>query len=106
MVIIDLRDMRLAILTIDDSTVCDQQERECDGISCKICQFNKIGVDVKFLMEMIFRNVRDYLVDDANSRKDAVTKAEDISCNIIQLLLKEEADERVIGEKVFKKIIH
>ncbi len=97
--------MRLVILTTDKiQTICDQQEQECQGINCKECQFNKIGVDTKFLKEQIYKQVLDILED--SKEIDNWIKAQKISNSLINLLLKEESDQLIIGSKIFKKSIH
>ena len=97
--------MRLVILTTDKiQTICDQQEQECQGINCKQCQFNKIGVDTKFLKEKIYKRVLDIFED--SKEIDNWIKAQKISNSLIDLLLKEESDQLIIGSKIFKKSIH
>ena len=97
--------MRLAILTTNKvQSICDQQEQDCNGVNCKTCQFNKIGVDTKFLKEQIYKEVLKILEEkDAN---DNWIKAQKISNCLIEILLKEESDQTIIGSKIFKKSIH
>ena len=97
--------MRLVILTTDKiQTICDQQEQECQGINCKQCQFNKIGVDTKFLKEKIYKQVLDIL--EESKQTDNWIKAQKISNSLIDLLLKQVSDQLIIGSKIFKKSIH
>ena len=83
---------------------CDQQEQECQGINCRTCQFNKIGVDTKFLKEKIYKGVLKIL-EEKNSNDNWI-KAQKISNCLIDVLLKEESDQSIIGSKIFKKSIH
>ena len=97
--------MRLVILTTDKiQTICDQQDQECQGINCKQCQFNKIGVDIKFLKEQIYKQVLNILEDSKETNN--WIKAQKISNGLIDLLLKEESDQAIIGSKIFTKNIH
>lgn len=96
--------MRLIILKTDDiKTACDQQDSECNGINCKTCQFNKIGIDVEFFKKQIYTSVLDFLNKDQNNIYD---KAQLLTNLFISILNKEESDQSIIGSKIFKKIIH
>lgn len=96
--------MKLAILTCDEDSVCDQQDKICDGINCKTCQFNKYGIDIEYFRKQLYTIIRNYL--DDNREKDYLSKADDLSHIIIKELIQEESNERIIGEKVFKKKLH
>lgn len=88
------------ILTCENNTICEQQDKDCDGINCKICQFNKIGVGIRYLQEQIYRTILQSL--DSLKNSDSITKAEDISYKIIDLLLQEENNQKIIGEKIYE----
>lgn len=96
--------MKLAILTCDEDSVCDQQDKVCDGINCKTCQFNKYGIGIEYFREQLYKKIRDYLSD--NRDKNYLNKANELSQIIIKELIQEEINERIIGEKVFKKKLH
>lgn len=91
---------KIVILTCEDSTICEQQDKDCDGINCKTCQFNKIGVGIRYLQEQIYRTILQSL--DSLKNSDSITKAEDISYKIINLLLQEENNQKIIGEKIYE----
>lgn len=98
--------MRIIILKTNKvETACDLQEDNCQGINCKTCQFNKIGVDVEYLKNNIYTSILYFL----NSNKDKTNnydKSEELSKIIIDVLLKEESDQEKIGFHIFEKIIH
>lgn len=96
--------MRIIILKTNEiETACDKQENDCQGINCKTCQFNKIGVDVNFLKDKIYTATRDFLL---KSKYDVYDNSKFLSNLFISILLNEEADEQKIGSIIFKKIIH
>lgn len=98
--------MRIIILKTNKvETACDLQEYNCQGINCKTCQFNKIGVDVEYLKNNIYTSILCFL----NSNKDKTDnydKSKELSKIIINVLLKEESDQEKIGFHIFKKLIH
>ena len=92
--------------TNEIETACDKQEDDCQGINCKSCQFNKIGVDVEFLKNKIYMSTLDFLNKSDKSNQDIYDKAKGLSELFISILLKEESDQSIIGSKIFKKKIN
>lgn len=96
--------MRIIILKTNEvETACDVQEKDCQGINCKTCQFNKIGVDIEYLKQHIYKNILSYLMEN---RIDIYDQAKGLSELVIDILLKEESDQAKIGFHIFKKVIH
>lgn len=95
--------MRIIILKTNDiQTACDVQDNECQGINCKTCQFNKIGIDIEFFKKQLYTSILDFLNKDKGDIYEKSNKLTDI---FINLLLKEESEQFQIGSKIFKKII-
>lgn len=95
--------MRLIILKTENiQSACDRQDEECQGVNCKNCQFNKIGIDVEFFKKQLYTSIFDFLNKD---KGDIYNKTNSLIEIFIQLLLKEESEQFQIGSKIFKKII-
>ena len=98
--------MRIIILKTNKvETACDLQEDNCQGINCKTCQFNKIGVDVEYLKNNIYTSIL-YFLNSNKDKTDNYDKSKELSKIIIDVLLKEESDQEKIGFHIFKKLIH
>jgi len=96
--------MRLIILKTNEiETACEKQEEDCQGINCKTCQFNKIGIDIEYFRNNVYVSILDFL---NKSNTNIYDKAEGLTNLFINILLKEESDQSEIGSKIFKKIIH
>ena len=95
--------MRIIILKTNDvQTACDVQDNECQGINCKTCQFNKIGIDIEFFKKQLYTSIIDFLNKD---KGDIYDKAQSLTDIFINLLKQEEEDQFKIGSKIFKKVI-
>ena len=89
--------------TNEIETACEKQEEDCQGINCKTCQFNKIGIDIEYFRNNVYVSILDFL---NKSNTNIYDKAEGLTNLFINILLKEESDQSEIGSKIFKKIIH
>lgn len=96
--------MKLVILKMNEKSVCDEQDKVCDGLSCKKCQFNKYGVGTNYLQDQLTNVIKDYLLH--NDKNDIYEKSKQISSLVVKFLIDEEVAQKLIGAKVFKKEIH
>lgn len=94
--LLGLDSMKLTILKNSEKTICKQQDKECNGINCRECQFNKQGTDadkIAFLLRKLYTNILHKTEDMSIDRK-----ATELALATIEFLLTEESYQKLNGE--------
>lgn len=92
---------KLVIMSIDDKTICQEQDSQCDGINCKTCQFNKQGLETEKLLFRL-RKLYIYWLHKLENLPNDV-KATSLASETINYLLEEEQYQKVLGETFYKE---
>ena len=87
---------KIVILKTDERTICKQQDKECRGINCKNCQFNKQGLEEDKLIFRL-RKLYIYWLHKLKKLPDDV-KATSLASETVSYLLDEEKYQKVLGE--------
>lgn len=92
---------KLVIMRIDKNNVCKQQDKECNGINCKSCQFNKQGVEVEQILFRL-RKLYIYWLHKLENLPNDV-KANSLASETVNYLLEEEKYQKILGEIHYKE---
>ena len=96
-----LNGMKLTILKNNEKTVCKQQDKECNGINCKTCQFNKSGIDSDRLVFLLRKLYSDIL--EKNKDSSIYITSNELALRTLDFLLSEEHHQGWVSEITFDK---